>query len=153
MEWLNDIGRQTRRSLAQAARHTGGLMDHVGTAVDHVALAADSVHTTLMPSLLEEVQGDVAGQHADEKAHNGEHHCGSSRPSAQCSGGSSHKSLRALQVPGEASRREAAAFRRNGEGEEEPITYTEADEGADDAVPAAPMSRGLLGLGMNKNPR
>jgi hypothetical protein len=170
MEWLKDIGKQTRRSLAQAAQHTSGLMEHVGTAVDTVALAADS----LMPSQLDEVKAELAGhpqQPIADESRGAEHINGdgtgrAARSAQGPSDGPSRKSLRAVQVPASSlveltatvnsGARGDEAWRERSEREEEdeePITYAAADEGADDPVQAAPMSRGLLGLGMSKHPR
>lgn len=65
MDWLQDLGqdlgKKTRRGLAHAAKHTGGILETVGAAVEHVGTAADSI----LPPVEHAVQCEVSGAHGN----------------------------------------------------------------------------------------
>ena len=156
MEWLHDLGLSTRRSLARAAKHTGGVLEHVGTAVDTVAHTADAI----LPPRLGEVHSEV---HAADATDGGERTGVSS--SLGCSAVHGHRNVphwtisrrgTVSAVPtsslhGSASPRSRRAAEAAGA---DVVDYEDADECiVDQEDEAAPMSRGLLGLGMHRDAR
>ena len=155
MEWLHEVGLSTRRSLARAAKHTGGMLEHVGTAVDTVAHTADA----LLPPRLGEVHSEVRPIESEHTG--GPRHTGPPRVNLphDCSAATRHRgaasavptsSLHGALSPLRPTRSRRAAE----EAGADDVVYADADEcivGQDDE--AAPMSRGLLGLGMHKDAR
>jgi hypothetical protein len=149
MEWLQDIGKNTRRGIVRAAKHTEGVMEMVGTVVDAAMHTADS----LIPSHEHEVlTGEVAPTDEMRIVNPASRITG--RSSENAAGGRKH--VDAVPV----SSLHATTHRaRTCEDEEcddggEVVIYSPADVGPDQRkTEGAPMSRGLLGLGMQKLPR
>ena len=72
MEWLHDLGKQTRRGLAHGSRAVGGVLDHVGSAVDTVASATEVLLPTGQSDVLSEVgeaepTSEARGGHAERR--------------------------------------------------------------------------------------
>jgi len=158
MQWLDDIGKQTRRGLMHGSKHLGGVLDHVGNALDTVASATE----VLFPA--QQVLGDVCAGEPTLMAVGGNAETGGWRksPPAACAHGSCISTCSLDESPDGTSRsggRRARARTEASEGlfglQDGPLEYGAADEGDGmvDIDEAAPMSRGLLGLGIHKHPR
>jgi hypothetical protein len=169
MQWLDDLGKRTRRGVVQGSKHLGGVWDHVGNALD----AAASATEVLLPA--EQVLGEVCAGEQTLMAVGGNAEvcttaqsaaCGRDRqawrisPPAACAHGSCIPtcSLDESQDGTSRSGGRRALVRRTEASEclqDGPLEYGAADEGDGmvDNDEAAPMSRGLLGLGLHKHPR
>jgi hypothetical protein len=156
MQWLDDIGKQTRRGLVHGSKQLGGVLDHVGNAIDTVASATE----VLLPA--EQVLGEVCAGEPTLMAVGGNAETGGWRksPPAACAHGSCIPTCSLDESPDGTSRSggRRARVRRTEASEglqDGPLEYGAADEGDGmvDNDEAAPMSRGLLGLGIHKHPR
>ena len=157
MQWLDDIGKQTRRGLMHGSKHLGGVLDHVGNALDTVASATEVLFPT------EQVLGDVCAGEPTLMAVGGNAETGGWRksPPAACAHGSGISTCSLDESPDGTSRSGGRRARAHTEASEVaglqdgPLEYGAADEGDGmvDIDEAAPMSRGLLGLGIHKHPR
>lgn len=156
MDWLVDIGKHTRRGLANVAKHTGGLLDHVGAAVDSVATTADN----LLPAPGLEVEGHDIPPSTARPIVAAEGRIGRSAENGRGAENSGESLLRQHgQTGGTHTHRPRRQFSGADECEEdkELVVYAQADEGAcansGMEETAHSMSRGLLGLGIHKHPR
>jgi hypothetical protein len=147
MDWLQDIGLETRRGLARAAKHTGGLLDHVGSAVDSVAHTAD----TLLPMNYGQVESELCPGGEHDAMRQAQRRDESLRATEGVDVPHAAKGL--STVPASSLRNFERRMRGVEGSEEETVSYKEADECDAGKEEAAPMSRGLLGLGMHKSAR
>ena len=175
-------GRHTRRAIVQAAQHAEGVMDLVGATVDHVARATTVDNMgDVQSDVAEAASSDVAEAASSDFLPAGS--CGPAVDAHGVLVGQGspvlekkalshhlptdvigrHRNARAVAVPSSslcAPARSGHPARRVHDVEEEAqgeqLVYSQADcaeDGGGGMEEAAPLSRGLLGLGMLKKAR